>query len=93
MLRYCVFDSLCQMVELGCTPQQRKRVRRQRAELEKRLGYDRLPTAYKRSQQERSTRADDPDMRAFLKQARRRLRAALQKKLRPGEELPIPDFS
>ena len=43
ILRYDLFVSACRIVEAGCSADQLPRFRRQRAELVKKLGYDRLP--------------------------------------------------
>jgi hypothetical protein len=41
-LGYALFKSVCRILEAGRTQKELKRLRQQRAALEKKLGYDRL---------------------------------------------------
>ena len=38
--RYFLFKSICEMLEASCRPEELEALRRERAELEKKLGYD-----------------------------------------------------
>ena len=46
--RYELFDSVCQIVQAGCAKEDLPRFRRQRAALERKFGYDRLPKTGRR---------------------------------------------
>ena len=90
-LRYSLFQSMCEILEVGSAPEDLARLRRQRAELEKKLGYETY-----RAEETRPSPCIDPleesERRAFELQARRRIRAALKRKLKPGEKIRIPKF-
>ena len=77
-LRYILFDSACPIVEAGCTPEQLKRARRQRRELEKQLGYEGFRKARALPPVLKESAADRRDLQEFLRQARQRIRTALK---------------
>lgn len=89
-LRYSLFKSVCDILEVGCAPEDLARVRRQRAELEKKLGYE----AYRAEEAglSQSVLEESEESRAFEHRARRRIRSALKRKLKPGEKIRVPKF-
>ena len=80
------------MMEFGSSLVERKRLRQQRAALEHPLGYDRLPKPSKSKTRRKPSAAEDEALHEFLRDARQRMRAALDKQLGPNEKLPIPSF-
>ena len=82
------------MLEADCHGKELRRIRRQRAELEKKLGYEGLRETDEWARAERLGLAmsDCAEIEIFLRESEQTLRNALQKKLRPGEKLPVPDF-
>jgi cytochrome P450 len=80
-LKYLAFDTICRMLEVGKNSEERKRLRRRRAELEQkrrfqsaRLSHD----AWRKSR--RHARLTAEETRAFLAEARDRIRRALQRR-------------
>src|SRR6266699_2873799 len=81
-LRYSGFKSVCAMLEAGCTPEQLELLSRQRAALEKKLGYE----AYRLEDDALPTLVDpweEAENRADELEFRRRMRAVLQRKRQP----------
>ena len=91
LLRYGLFEAVCKILEVSCRPAERERLRQQRAALEKKLGYDQLDKNDLLGSIS-SKQASEAEIAAFTKRARRRLRAALNKKLQPGEKPRLPKF-
>ena len=82
---------MCAIVEVGSAPADLARLRRQRAELEKKLGYE----TYRAEEAALSPRGNSceeslEERHAFKLSARRRIRAALKRKLKPSEKIKVP---
>jgi hypothetical protein len=93
LLRYGLFDAVCQIMDASCRPSERKRLRQQRAALEKKLGYDQIPAADRqRIASGYAEQRGDAELIAFTNGAQRRLRAALKKRHHAGETLSVPKF-